>query len=112
MNNLKGAWGYVARGTASQSQWKGTGADPRGLGRVQAAIGRRMAQWLERRMPAAREQTLNYRSIFIFPTRPGLVFLAMLAVLLLAAINYQNSMLYAFTFLLGAVFALSILHCY
>src|SRR5690606_7124620 len=33
-------------------------------------------------------------------------------VLLLAAINYQNSMLYAFTFLLGSVFAVSILHSY
>jgi len=71
-----------------------------------------MAAWLEVRVPAVREQTLGYRSIFIFPTLAGFCFLGLLAIILLAAINYQNNMLYAFVFLLGSVFAVSILHCY
>lgn len=71
-----------------------------------------MAAWLERRLPAVREKTLGYRSIFIFPTVAGFCFLGLLAIILLAAINYQNNMLYAFVFLLGSVFATSILHCY
>lgn len=111
MNDLKDSWGHPMGAAAPRAPWPGTRPD-RGLARLRAVFERRMARWLDIRMPAAREQTLNYRSIFIFPSRPGLVFLAMLGVLLLAAINYQNSMLYAFTFLLGAVFALSILHCY
>lgn len=71
-----------------------------------------MDAWLEARVPAEREKKLGYRSIFIFPTLAGFVFLGLLAIILLAAINYQNNMLYAFVFLLGAVFAVSIFHCY
>ncbi len=79
---------------------------------VRQSVERRMQGWLNIRIPASSSVRLDHRSIFIFPSRAGGIFLAMLVVLLLAAINYQNSMLYAFTFLLGAVFAVSILHSY
>ncbi len=79
---------------------------------VHQTVGRQIQQWLNTRIPASSLVRLDHRSIFIFPSRAGGVFLAMLVVLLLAAINYQNNMLYAFTFLLGSVFAVSILHSY
>lgn len=75
-------------------------------------VTRRMAAWLEERVPPVREKTLGYRSIFIFPSLAGFFFIGLLAVILLAAINYQNNMLYGFVFLLGSIFAVSIFHCY
>ena len=68
--------------------------------------------WLDRRIPAARQLELNQRRIFILPSAAGVTFAVTLLVMLLAAINYQNSMAYALTFLLGALFVVAILHTY
>ena len=73
---------------------------------------RRFQRWVNRRIPAAREVTLDQRRIFIFPSRTGLFFLFCLAVMLLAAINYQNNMSFALVFLLANVFLVSVLHTY
>lgn len=67
-------------------------------------------RWLSRRAPAAASVRLEQRRIYILPTRVGVAFLCALAVMLLAAINYQNSLAYALTFLLGALFIVAILH--
>lgn len=69
-------------------------------------------RWLARRIPAASSVQLNQRRIFILPTRVGVAFLFALLVMLLAAINYQNSLAYGLTFLLGSVFVVTILHTY
>ena len=69
-------------------------------------------RWLDRRIPAARQLELNQRRIFILPSAAGVTFAVTLLVMLLAAINYQNSMAYALTFLLGALFVVAILHTY
>ncbi len=53
---------------------------------------------------------LDQRRIFIMPTRTGLAFLGALLLMMLAAINYQNSLAYAMTFLLGSLFLVAILH--
>lgn len=70
----------------------------------------RLRRWLDRRLPPARRVRLGARAVFILPTRQGLLFGAALLVMLLAAINYQNSLAYALTFLLLAVFLVAILH--
>lgn len=44
------------------------------------------------------------RNIFILPTAVGLVFGLLLVIMLLTGINYQNSLIYLMTFLLGVVF--------
>ena len=70
---------------------------------------------VRRRVPIAtpeRGATLKRGGIYILPTRQGLIFFAILAVMLLAAINYNNSMTYALTFLLGSVAILSMFHTY
>jgi uncharacterized protein (DUF58 family) len=73
---------------------------------------RRWERWLDRRIPAARQVTLDQRRIFIFPTRIGFFFLFTLLVMLLAAINYQNNMSFALTFLLANLFVIAVLHTF
>ena len=55
---------------------------------------------------------MTQRRLFIFPSAAGLVFLLMLLVMLVAAINYQNNMAYALTFLLGCVFVVAVHHTF
>ncbi|MEX6502812.1 DUF58 domain-containing protein [Pseudomonas zhanjiangensis] len=69
-------------------------------------------RWLARRIPQSPVVRLNQRRIFILPTRVGAAFALALLLMLLAAINYQNSLAYGLTFMLGAVFVITILHTY
>lgn len=69
-------------------------------------------QWLDRRIPAASSVTLDQRRIFIMPNRYGLYFGLLLFCLLIAGINYQNSLSYALTFTLASLFVVSVLHTY
>lgn len=69
-------------------------------------------RWLSRRIPPAPRVTLDHRRIFIMPTRTGGTFALVLVLMLLVAINYQNSLAYGLTFLLMSVGVLGILHTY
>lgn len=69
-------------------------------------------RWMNRRSPAADSVRLTQRRIFIIPSRVGLGFCLSLLLMLLAAVNYQNSLAYALTFLQGSVFLVSILHTF
>ena len=80
-------------------------------------IGRRLLagrwqRWLDRRIPPASRVRLDNRRVFILPSRVGLAFGVALVLMLLAAINYQNSLAYGLTFLLVSVFVVAILHTY
>lgn len=59
--------------------------------------------WLDRRIPPAAEVTLSQRSIFIVPSRTGGMFLLLLILLLITAINYQNSLIYGLVFWLFSI---------
>ena len=64
----------------------------------------RIDSWIAQRNPASRGKiTLHNRRLYILPTRFGYLYACMLLVLLLAAINYENSMAFALTFLLTAL---------
>ncbi|MFZ6048553.1 DUF58 domain-containing protein [Pseudomonas sp. CR3202] len=69
-------------------------------------------RWLDRRIPPAAQVRLDQRRIFILPSRAGAAFGLALVPMLLVAINYQNSLAYALTFLLVSVFLVAILHTY
>lgn len=69
-------------------------------------------RWVNRRIPRADECRPGRRSIFVFPTREGLMFTGVLVISLLTGINYQNSLIYLFTFILGAVFYGTIFQTY
>ncbi|MHB1950514.1 MAG: DUF58 domain-containing protein [Acidiferrobacteraceae bacterium] len=56
---------------------------------------------------SANTDTLGTRHIYLLPTREGLLFTLILLVLLLGAINYDNGLAYAFTFLLAATVVVS-----
>lgn len=75
-------------------------------------LQRRFQAWVNRRLPPARSVTLDQRRIFIFPSRVGFLFFLCLLVMLLTAINYQNNMSFALTFLLTTLFVIAILHTY
>lgn len=79
---------------------------------LRGVITSRFNAWLERRIPRSKTVTLNQRRIFIFPSKAGFGFLLTLFLLLLAAINYQNNLIFALTFLLASMFVVTILHTY
>src|SRR5690554_6519629 len=67
-------------------------------------IRSRWQRWINRRIPRSDVQLLTQKNLFILPTAAGVVFGVLLLIMLLTAINYQNSLIYLVTFLLGAVF--------
>ena len=90
-------------------------ADAVGVTREQGFKQRMRAsfrQWLNRRIPPAREVTLDQRRIFIFPGKVGFFFGCCLLIMLLTAINFQNNLSYALTFLLATLFMVTILHTF
>jgi uncharacterized protein (DUF58 family) len=61
----------------------------------------RMAQWMRRRQGTDRlPVTLERRRLYILPTRAGLAFATLLFLMLLAGLNYANSLALFLTFLL------------
>ncbi|MEX2475486.1 DUF58 domain-containing protein [Marinobacter sp.] len=66
-------------------------------------IHARWRQWVNRRIPRADKQVFTQRNIFILPTGAGVVFGVLLLIMLITGINYQNSLIYLLTFLLGAL---------
>jgi uncharacterized protein (DUF58 family) len=79
---------------------------------IRAQFRMRFRQWVNRRIPPAREVTLDQRRIFIFPSRVGFFFGCCLLVMLIAAINFQNNLSYGLTFLLATLFIVATLHTY
>ena len=67
------------------------------------ALRARGRQWADRRIPRADWQEFSQRNIFILPTGAGVVFGVLLLIMLITGINYQNSLIYLLTFLLGAI---------
>ena len=79
---------------------------------VRRAIELRWERWLDRRAPPAREVLLQQRNVYIMPSAQGYAFLLLLLALLVAGINYENNVVFAFTFLLGGLFVVAVLHTY
>ncbi len=72
-------------------------------------VRQRIDAWIEQRNPiTSGPVALHNRRLYILPTRFGYLYAVMLFILLLAAINYQNSMAYAMTFLLTALGIISL----
>lgn len=81
---------------------------------MMAALVQRVREtWARRRHPSPQAaQTLTRRKVYILPTRSGWLFALVLLAMLIGAINYENSLAYALTFLLASVGMVSILHTY
>jgi len=61
---------------------------------------------------AANNKKTKRQRIYIMPNRHGVLFGVMLFAMLLGAVNYNNSMTYILTFLLGSLALVTILHTY
>ncbi|UZE97835.1 DUF58 domain-containing protein [Alkalimarinus alittae] len=79
---------------------------------MKALMRKTFFQWVARRSPVSDIKTLTQRNVYIFPTKEGGLFVGLLLLLLLTAINYQSSLVYLFTFLLGSLFVFSIIFCF
>ncbi len=79
---------------------------------IKARLRKRFQAWVSRRIPPARSVTLDQKRLFIFPSRVGFFFGLCLLVMLIAAINYQNNMSFALTFLLATLFIIAVLHTF
>lgn len=75
-------------------------------------IKKRWLAWLDKRIPAASSIQLSHRSIFIFPSKMGFLFLALLGIIFILAVNFQNSLAYGLLFLLGSILFVGIYHTY
>ena len=73
---------------------------------------RRFNRWLDRRIPPANSIELHQGNIFILPTREGMYFVVLVALMVLAGINFQNSLIFLLAFLLFAVFMVGMLHTF
>jgi uncharacterized protein (DUF58 family) len=62
--------------------------------------------------PEAGPIFLSQRRVFILPSKMGVYFAAMMLVMLLGAVNYNNSLAYLLVFLLASIFFITILHTY
>ncbi len=87
-------------------------ASPREVKNPLQRFRQRFREWVNRRIPPARVVTLDQRRIFIFPSRAGFFFGLSLLLMLTTAVNYQNNMIYALTFLLATLFVIATLHTY
>jgi uncharacterized protein (DUF58 family) len=80
------------------------------LGNLKAALRRRGAAWARRRQGDDRlPVTIATRRVYILPTRAGLGMALLLFVMLIAGLNYANSIALMVTFLLGG-FVLIAMH--
>ena len=76
------------------------------------AFLQKFRSWLFRPQISSGTLTLNQRRIFILPTRRGLGFAGVLLLMLLGDINYNLSLGYVLTFLLGTTASITMLHAF
>ncbi len=69
-------------------------------------------RWMAKRSPAASSARLGLKTIYILPTRQGLLFMTVALVVFVAAANYELSLAFAMSFLMVSVFLLTVVHTY
>jgi uncharacterized protein (DUF58 family) len=72
----------------------------------------RTLRWLNRRIPAARQYQLDLRSIFIFPSKFGWLYVTLCLGLFLLGTNYQNNLMRMLCYFLLAIFLLNLFAAY
>jgi uncharacterized protein (DUF58 family) len=80
---------------------------------MRAFMQRRMAAWIRRRQGLDRlPLTLQRRRLYILPTGPGIAFGALLLMMLIAGLNYANSLALLVTFLLAGLALVAMHACH
>ncbi len=71
---------------------------------VRRSLGERFADWVTRHHKVARHEIrIDRRRIYILPTAYGYCYALILLLMLIGALNYNNSMAFLFTFLLAGL---------
>ncbi len=78
--------------------------------RLRQYFASRYGDWLRRRLPPTRQLRLDHSRLFVFPSAAGGGFLLLLVLLWIVATNYENNLVFGFTFLLAALFVIGIFH--
>src|ERR1700761_4622122 len=80
---------------------------------MRAFMQRRLAQWVRRRQGEdVLPVTLHRRRLYILPTRTGMAFGVLLLLMLIAGLNYANSLALLTTFLLAGLALVSMHACH
>lgn len=77
-----------------------------------AFLKRPFERWLDKRLVKSLEHTLNYRQIFVLPSREGIVFIVLTLLIWLMGTNYENNLVLATAYWLVALFVFSLLQAY
>jgi uncharacterized protein (DUF58 family) len=80
----------------------------RPLNRALQALRRRYRRWIDRRTRTVEVCRLNYRRLYILPSKAGFGFLLLVGALWLLATNFENNLVFMLCFLLLALFVVSI----
>ncbi|MBF0263729.1 MAG: DUF58 domain-containing protein [Gammaproteobacteria bacterium] len=70
----------------------------------------RINQYIARKIKPVETMTLTHRKIYILPTKEGYYFALTIILMVLAAINFSNNLIYLFTFFLIAIALLSMFY--
>jgi len=72
----------------------------------------RIERWMRSRIKPSDSVVLRQRTIYILPSRQGLMFLIAVGLIFIAAINYAVSLAFGLAFLMVSIFILAILHTF
>lgn len=72
----------------------------------------RIERWMRNRIRPADSVVLKQRTIYILPSRQGLMFIIAIGLVFIAAINYAVSLAFGLAFLMVSIFVLSILYTF
>lgn len=77
---------------------------------IRKKLSTRFLTWLDKRIPANRQHTLDLNSIFILPTTFGWAFIVMSLSLFLLGTNYQNNIMLLMSYLLLSIMLLALFY--
>lgn len=80
--------------------------------RISDFYRQRFWRWVSRRIQPQKKITLNNKRLFIFPSKAGFGFLAFALLLWLVGTNYENNLILSLSFVLLALFVVTILHTF
>ncbi len=72
----------------------------------------KIEEWMRNRIRPADSVTLQQRTIYILPSRQGMMFIVSIGLVFIAAINYAVSLAFGLAFLMVSIFILSILYTF
>lgn len=69
-------------------------------------------RWAAKRSPRANQVVLQHRTIYVFPSKQGAVFLILILLIWVLGTNYQNNLILGLSFFLASVMLVSVIHAF